>query len=332
MNASARQTRRAMAGVVCAALALVAEVRPARAEGAAPDRPAPAPITLVDSTTAPFSSAELGQALLARLTGSEDARPPQVRITGAAGGMVTVEVGARSRRVELGDRTGTTAARVVALVVAELMSDGEGDAAETSEEVDAAPSAPAVTVAEASDATPAASLATASASEPSGPIQPLRLSVTGGVAKGIGSEELLAGAVDADLTLALGDSGWRLTPSAGLVYMPTRNGGTWNEVSYTGAAARLLGGGSWRLFDLAAGPFATRYSIGGATSHAGTLFGAEGLLRLAAPLSRHMRLVVATRAHVYANRVRVVWADGNGYATPRLELTIGIGLAWDWAS
>ena len=50
-----------------AALALVAVVRPALAEERAADAPLPAPITLVDPGAAPFSSAELAHALLARL-------------------------------------------------------------------------------------------------------------------------------------------------------------------------------------------------------------------------------------------------------------------------
>jgi hypothetical protein len=320
-----------MSGAVCAALAILAPAGPAHGQERAVAGPSTAPITLVDPATAPFSSGELSQALLARLTGAADVTPPEVRVAGA-GGVVTVEVGDRSRRVELGDRTGPAAARIVALVVAELMSDAASDSAEAPGAADGESASPNVHVPPAPDGTPPASLAAAPSPEPSGPIRPLFLSVTGGVAKGIGAEELLAGTVDADLVVALGDGGFRLTPSAGLVYMPTRNDETWRKVSFTGAVARLLGGRNFGLLDLAAGPFVTRYSIGGANAHAGTLFGAEALARLAAPLSRHTRLVVATRVHAYGNRVRVAWVDGNGYATPRLELTIAVGLAWDWSS
>jgi len=159
-----------------------------------------------------------------------------------------------------------------------------------------------------------------------------RLYVTSGLAKGVGSEELLAGTLDADLAVPVGLSGLRLAPSAGLVYMPTRNAGTWGEVSFASAAARLLAGGSWGVVDLFGGPFVAGYTIRGATQDAGVLFGAEALARIAIPLSRRTRLVFATRVHAYGNRVRVLWADGGAYATPRLELTIGVGLAWDWTS
>ena len=114
--------------------------------------------------------------------------------------------------------------------------------------------------------------------------------------------------------------------------MPTRNAGTWGEVSFASASARVLAGGSFGVVDLFGGPFVAGYSVGGATQHAGVLFGAEALARVAMPLSRRTRLVFATRVHAYGNRVRVLWADGGAYATPRLELTIGVGLAWDWTS
>jgi hypothetical protein len=114
--------------------------------------------------------------------------------------------------------------------------------------------------------------------------------------------------------------------------MPTRNAGTWGEVSFASASARVLAGGSFAVVDLFGGPFVAPYSVRGATEHAGVLFGAEALARITVPLSRRTRLVLATRVHAYGNRVRVVWADGGAYATPRLELTISVGLAWDWTS
>ena len=318
--------------LACAALGLVAAVQPAVAEEErAADAPLPAPITLVDPGAAPFSSAELAHALLARLFPPEESGPPRVRIEPASPGAVSVQVGDRSRIVALGDRTGPAAARVVALVVAELMSDAEEDVRR--EAAGAPAAAPTVTVARATNAPPAASLSTAPAREVSAPAAPPRLYLTGGVAKGLAEEEKFAGTIDADVAVSIGRNGWRLAPSAGFVFMPTRNAGTWSQVSYSAAVARLLGGTSWGALEFFGGPFAARYSIEGATAHAGFLFGAEAMARLAAPLSRRTRLVVATRANVYGNRVRVFWPDdGTGYATPRFELTIGLGLAWDWTS
>ena len=48
------------------------------------------------------------------------------------------------------------------------------------------------------------------------------------------------------------------------------------------------------------------------------------------PVSPHARLVIGARADAYANRVRVLFVDGGGYATPRLALALAAGVAWDW--
>jgi hypothetical protein len=317
--------------LACAGVAFLAAARPALAQEQPADGSS-APVELVNPGAVPFSSAELTQALQARSFSSEAAAPPRVQIAPAGDGAVAVEVGERSRVVALADRTGPAAARVVALVIAELMTDAEAE----QPSADDGAAAPVVTVAPVSNAAPAASLAAASAAGPTQPGPPPRLSLTGGVARGLGNEELLAGALDADLALSVWREGFRLMPSAGLVYMPTRYSGTWREVSFSAAVARVLAGGSVGPVDLMGGPFVSRYSIDGATAHAGFLFGAEALARLAAPLSRHTRLIVAMRVNVYGNRVRVLWPDGAGdaagYATPRVELTIGVGLAWDWTS
>ena len=80
------------------------------------------------------------------------------------------------------------------------------------------------------------------------------------------------------------------------------------------------------------GPFAAGYSIGGYNPYAGVLFGAEALARLSLRLSAHSRFIVATRAHAYANRVRVLFVDDISFATPRFEVSLGVGVGWDWAS
>jgi hypothetical protein len=307
-----------IARFACAGLAFLATVEPGLGQAQTADQPWPAPITVVDPAAVPFSSADLVNALLARLTPEGEAGPPRVQVAPADAGAVDVQVGDRSRRVTLGERNGPAAARVVALVIAELMS--SDPEVESEDAAAAAPVSPVVTV----------SAPSAPPADPGGP--PPRLYVTSGLAKGVGSEELLAGTIDADLAMPIGRSGLRLAPSAGLVYMPTRNAGTWGEVSFASAAARLLAGGSWGVVDVFGGPFVAGYSVQGATDHAGILFGAEALARIAVPLSRRTRLVFATRVHAYGNRVRVLFADGGAYSTPRLELTIGVGLAWDWTS
>jgi hypothetical protein len=292
---------------------------------------APAPIAVVDPSAVPFSSGELTQALLARMFPDGEAGPPRVQVTPAGDGTVNVQVGNRSRRVELAERTGPAAARIVAIVILELMSDGGADTsadAEAAEGAAAAPESPAVTVAQAARSPAPASVAATATPEASSPAV-LSLYLTGGAAKGLGAGELLAGTVDLDLAIPIGER-LRIAPSVGFVYMPPRTPGAWNNVSFASGVGRVLAGTSWGLLDFFGGPFVASYKINGDTQHDGTLFGVEALARVAVPVWGSARLVAATRAHAYANRVRVSYTDGATYATPRLELTLGVGVAWDW--
>lgn len=272
----------------------------------------------------PFSDAELQQALLARLLpASSEPGPPAARVEPAGPGVVTVRVGSRTRAVAVGDRTGSAAARVVALVIAELLTAGGPE------------EAPAVV-------TPARQPVetSAGATEAAGELQLVlpearrrwRLVVTGGATRGTGADEWAAGTLNADLVIAPRAGRLKLAPSLGLTMMPTRNPGELNEVSFRGLTARLLGGFGRGPVDVLAGPIASAYAIGGATAHSGFLFGGEILARVAAPLSRRVRLAVDARVDGWANRVRVHWADGGSYATPRVGFGIGVGLAWDWPS
>ena len=102
--------------------------------------------------------------------------------------------------------------------------------------------------------------------------------------------------------------------------MPKRNDGTFDEVGFRSAVGRFLAGGGFGPLELLGGPFAAAYSITGATEHAGVLFGGEALARF------------ARRPSVRSRRARVRWVDGSGYATPRVGVAIGVGLAWDWPS
>ncbi len=308
-----------------ALLVAAAAASPARAETA--DAPPPAPLTLVQPEALPFSDVELQRALLARLlppAGEPGGPgPPRAEVAPAGEGAVTVHVGARSRVVALGNRSGADAARVVALVIAELLSAG----AEADTAADAPAVVPSVAVA------PSEPLPTIVATAPTPrPGSAWRLCMTAGAEKGTSDEELLTGTLDVDLVVPLGRGRLRLAPSAGLTVMPTRDAGTIYEVSFVSVAARVLGGASFGPVDVLGGPVVSPYSIGGAIPHAGVLFGAEAMARLTAPLSNQLRLVVATRLDAFADRVRIHWADGQVYATPRVGIGVGVGLAWDWTS
>src|SRR5438552_13262394 len=102
--------------------ALASAASPARPEG---DDGGPAPIKLMQPDALPFSDAEMKGALLARLPPAAadpgEARLPPIEIEPAGAGVVTVRVRSQSRTVPVGERSGPEAARVVALVIAELM-------------------------------------------------------------------------------------------------------------------------------------------------------------------------------------------------------------------
>ncbi len=315
---------RLSAPLACAALAFVAFTRDASAQqpGSSDDpAPAPAPLATVNPGL-PFSTSELAQALLARLSPADEPAPLRLKVEPTGADSVAIQVGDRTRVVQIGERTGPAAARVVALVIAELMSDG-ADAPQ-----EEGGTAPAVTVARSQNEVTAPVL-TSAPSVASGPSPPPRICVTGGATKGLGTEELLAGTIDAEVVLPYGPAWARVAPSLGLVLMPKRNDGTFDEVEYRGAVGRLLAGGELGPLQILGGPFATAYSITGATEHAGALFGGEALARFTVPLSRRLSLVAAARVDVYANRVRVQWVDGTGYATPRVGVALGAGLAWN---
>lgn len=305
--------QKVVAAVLCAGLTLAVDAR------ADEEDPGPVSLTLSGTAALPFSDVELEGALLARLLRPppDRAAAPVARVEHRADGAVLVRVGDQTRVVDVGERTGPAAARIVALVIADLVS----------ARAEPAPAQPPPT---AVAWVPPPALEAAPA--PVRPTRALRLCVTGGASRGIGTQELPAGDLNVDLVVPIARGRWRWSPGAALVAMPTRNAATFDEVSFVAGVARLLAGRAWGPAEVLAGPFLTGYSVGGATSHAGVLFGAEALARVAAPLSARLRLVVEGRADAYGNRVRVHWIDGNAYATPRLGLVGGLGLAWDWAS
>jgi hypothetical protein len=309
-----------------AALALALAASPAWAESAEAE---PASLTLVQPEALPLSEADLRRALLARLPpppgDSGQAGLPHVEVEPAGVGAVTVRVGPRSRVVEVGDRSGAEAARVVALVVAELVgADAEtGDASDT-------PAAPSVTVVGAPPLAPSATVVDIVVPPRAATPRTHRLCLTAGLARGTGDDEPVTRTLDLDLAMALGDGRLRFAPSLGLTLMPTRHAETTDQVSFTGGVARALGGASFGHVDLLAGPVVSPYGIGGAASHSGVLFGGEAVVRLTIPLRSRLRLVGAVRADAFADRVRVLFADGGTYATPRLQIGVAVGVAWDW--
>jgi hypothetical protein len=310
-------------------LALLVAAAPARGETA---DATPVSVTLVQPEALPFSESELQQALLARLPAPTSEAAPggeaglqRAEVEPAGAGAVTVHVGEQSRVVVVGDRSGAGAARVVALVIAELL----GAVAETDATGGAAAAAPTVvaTGVAASGAPPATLDAEA---PPPKPGWTPRLCVTAGAVKGTNGDELWAATVNIDLVMPWGPGRLLFAPSAGLTVIPTHNSDTIDQVSYLGVAGRALVGPRLGLLDVLGGPVLSGYRIGGVLPHAGVLFGGEAMARLAIPLWDQLRLVADARVDAFANRVQVIFAGGQTFATPRVGLGAGVGLAWDW--
>jgi len=289
------------------------------------------PLTLVQPEALPFSEDELQQTLLARLPGpAGEAGLPPVAVEPAGADAVTIHVGARSRVVVVGERTGAAAARVVALAIAELQSADGQTAADTPPAADT-PAVVATGVA-ASGTSPTSIVA--SAPTPAPEAQPgwtPRLCVTAGAAKGTNADELWAGTVNADLVMPWGPGRLRFAPSAGLTVTPTHDAGTADEASFVGVALRALVGPSLGPVDVLGGALVTPYRIGGALPHAGVLVGGEAMARVAVPVWDRLLLIADGRVDAFANRVQVIFAGGQTFATPRVGLGAGLGLAWDWA-
>jgi len=254
----------------------------------------------------PFSREELEASIAARWPPAAPGSPtPPLIIGPASPAGIVVRMGSKADLVPVGDRRGSSAARVVALVVTDLMS----------QEI-APPQGPLLAPRRPGpEPRP----------EP-GPLA-LRLTVVGGLSKGSGDEEPYGFAVDADATLSVRPVVLGLMLGGG--WIPRRRAGRPDEVAFADAVGRLVIG--WRRdpFEILAGPFVSPYTLTGAVEHTGVLFGAGVIGRLAPRLTRRLRLVVSFRADGHTNRTHVSWNTGGGFATPRWDATFGAGLAWD---
>jgi hypothetical protein len=280
------------------------------------------------SGDAPFSAAELSDAVRARMpVAPADADgDPQVIVAADGVDAVIVHAGDKTQRVDVGDRRGTAAARIVALVIADLIADELAPTVVTAQAAEATDGPGATARRELETSAVLVRDATASAREQ----DTVRIAGTMGGSRGVGAQESVCFRTDVDVSRPVEG---RLVAGAGvgLVLIPTRNVGQPDEFSYTaGMAGASLG---WRAdsFELAAGPFVSPYKLGGTADHAGVLAGAGVMARLVKPLPARVRLVVAARADGYANRIHVNWQGFGGFATPRLDFGLAVGLAWDTA-
>jgi hypothetical protein len=279
----------------------------------------------------PFSAVELVDAVRARVpVASPDADAAAEAIVTADGAdAVVVHAGDKTQRVDLRDRRGTAAARIVALVIVDLIADELAPAVTPERTADGSDAAVGSDAAGArSPETPAVLVRDATASARAQ--DTMRIAGTVGGSRGVGPQESVCFRADVDVSRPI-DGRLVAGGGVGLVLIPTRNSGQPDEFSYTAAMVRASIG--WRAdrFDLGVGPFVSPYKLGGTTDDAGVLAGAGMTARLVTPLSSRAQLVVAARADGYANRIHVNWQGFGGFATPRLDFGLAVGLAWDTA-
>ncbi|HET6149066.1 MAG TPA: hypothetical protein VFH68_16120, partial [Polyangia bacterium] len=224
------------------------------------------------------------------------------------GGIIRLRVGDKLVYVPTGEQHGAPAARVVALVIADLVAD------------EILPAAARVS----------GDVTRAMTDGPRSPA-PMRLTLGAVLSKGLGGEEMPCYGVEADLVgRAIGRMTWGA--ALGLMVIPHQDTPQPDGFSYKAGIARLLV--AWRLsrLELLAGPFASRYALGGSSHHVGTLAGAGVSARLAPALSRGLRLVAGVRVEGYANRIHATWSSHSGFATPRVAAAVSIGVAWELGS
>ena len=283
------------------ALPLLAILAP-RPAGA---QPTSSPVDGAAPDVLPFTGSELEDALAARI------RPTQLRLVldalvvePAGGGDVRLRLGDRRALVAVGDRRGPGAARVVALVVADLL-----------EEAFPAASVP----------VEAPTPASRRAAVPS-----MRLTLAPGVAAGLAPPEPTLFVLG--LEAMLPDRGrWQLIVGASFGTVPRRDRGTPTELAFQAWSVRL--GAALRLgpIEAEAGLFATPYSIAGALPHSGSLFGVGAAARYAPRLVGPVLLVARAGVDVYGNRIALAESPGAApyFATPRAALSLTLGLAWE---
>jgi hypothetical protein len=253
------------------------------------------PIELGVGPGLPFTTEQLEQALASRVGDSSIAR---LTVTAHGEGAADIAAGGLTRVVPFGDRTGYAAARVVALAIYDLLL------------VEATPPA----LARLDDR------ANAVLARPM-----VQLAALAGAMKGAGTAQPLGLALSVALTWPVSDrlcgrvsagSWWvpegEPTPAnAGLQAWPLR------------ISAGLRRGG----VDLVAGPIVMPYVLSGTVHTRGVVAGAGASADAGLRVSRGMRLVASGGLDVFANRVEVRNNREPIFSTPRVALSVALGLA-----
>ncbi len=255
----------------------------------------PSPIELGVDPGLPFTTEQLAQALAPRVSGSSIA---PLTVTAHGEGAARVDARGVTRVVTFGDRTGYAAARVVALAIYDLLL--------------VEPNPPVL-----------ARLDDRARPEPARSM--VRLAALGGVMKGAGSAQPLGLTVSVALTVALGG---RLhgRVSVGSWWAPERDPMSVNA-GLQAWPIRIGAGARWGHVHVVAGPIVMPYVLSGAVYRRGATVGLGASADAGLRIGRGLRLVAAGGLDAFANQIEVRTNGARVFATPRIALSVALGLA-----
>lgn len=259
----------------------------------------------------PFDESELAAALGARVPELDRSEV----LLAWLDGRLLVTLRTRVRVVELGTAQHAEAARVVALVLADLARE------------EPPPAAPRPEVLPAPVALP---IGRSSAAAPTLPDRArFGVDVTG--QRGLVAEEPWS--LDAGLSVS-GLLLRRLVLSvrAGYMTVPSiRSRATSTVVRLDALSLRPAVGVRFKLLELMTGPSLIPYWVHGGAGHNALLAGGSVQLTLWLPVVRSLRIAARVCFDVFGNRARIYAGGDRVLTTPRSMLGLSLGFAWGWS-
>jgi hypothetical protein len=260
--------------------------------------------------TLPFDEQELGDALAARLP----TLPRSELHIEAVDGVLVVRWHEHVRVVELGEARGSQAARVVAVVVADMT------------QRDAVPSVP-----EVGASAPTAPALTGIRSPPISPSDRARVSADGALQIGASAEDSWSFDVGLGAT-ALRRRRLVLGGRVGYWKAPTvRSRATGTPVYFDALTLRPTIGVRLGLLELSGGPVLAPFWVRGGNGHRDILAGANVQLSLWFAVLASLRITTRAQLDMLGNRTLLYSGDDLVVATPRFMFGLALGLAWGWS-
>lgn len=254
----------------------------------------------------PFDAQELADALSARVPG---VMPHDLTLASTAGG-VLVSLGARARVVDLGKAQQAEAARVVALVVADMLA----------EPLPPLPPAPA--------SAPAVSATPGAVGMPAASTDRARFGLDLAGQRGMAPEESWS----FDVGMGASATVWRRLLLAGRIgytgSAPVESSATGTRVRFNALTLRPALGLRLRLLELSGGPTLMPFWMQGGEGHRDLLAGGHVQLAVWVPVTRSVRLLARLCCDLFANRTRLYAGSDAVLTTPRAMAGLALGLGW----